>query len=548
MTPEQLVQNVLLGGGVQVSNVTFNGMPGTTVHEQIGSFDGTNCSLGLPAGIILATGDIAVAQGPNDDCCYSIGGGNDSADDADLEALSGMDTHDAGVLEFDFIPTGDSLHFDFVFASEEYEGFVCSINDAFGFFLSGPGINGPFSNNAINIALIPGTNVPISINTVNNGVADGDPQVCAAMDPNWYTHTEYYVANGDGDQPPYANDPYYIQYDGMTVVMTARALVTCGLTYHIKIAIADASDTAYDSAVFLQAGSFASSGQVVPQLGQGVNANDTTLFEGCGIIPLNFARLGDTSNVDTVNILVGGTATPGADYYPQIHNQLIYQPGDTLITMELNVPLDADGPETITLQVTQNIVCSGQQVQTDYTFYIDQVPPLQVVTTDVNGLCGQSYVLAPDVTQGAGMYGFQWSTGETTPAITVSPDTTTTYYVVITDTCSVQPVLDSVVVTIPVYPPLQIDVSPDVAIPCLGTDDIGVTVTGGNGTYTYLWTANGSNVGNTAGITVPAGPVTDYRGGGGGLWQQRDGHRAGEHGPPGPDRDHRTGHHRGMPG
>ncbi|MBS1583819.1 MAG: choice-of-anchor L domain-containing protein [Bacteroidetes bacterium] len=512
-TPEQLVQNVLLGGGVQVSNITFNGAPANVLTEQMGAFNGTNCNVGITSGIILATGNMNVAVGPNDEPAYSNGGGDYDADDADLEILSGIDVNDAAVLEFDFIPTGDSLKFDFVFGSEEYPEYVCGVNDAFGFFLSGPGINGPFTNNAINIALIPGTTVPISINTVNNGSvgANGMVSSCVASDPNWNTHTAFYVANGDGSTPPYANDPYYIQYDGFTVVLTARAQVTCGLTYHIKIAVADASDTAFDSAVFLQAGSFASTGSVVPQLAEGVNMNDSTMFEGCGTVPLQFARLGDTTNVDTVQIVIGGTATAGVDYYPQLPTQLIFQPGDSMITYDLTVPLDGDGPETITLHITQNIVCSGQVVENDYTFYIDQAPPLQVVTDDINGACGQTYVLAPAVSGGAGLYQYQWSTGGTGPSITVSPDTTTTYYVLVSDTCSVSPVLDSVVVTIPVYPPLTIAVSDDVAIPCLGTEEIGVTQTlGGNGTYVYTWTANGSVVGGTAMITVPAGPPTDY--------------------------------------
>src|SRR5690606_15969665 len=90
--------------------------------------------------------------------------------DSDLQAISGMNIHNAAILEFDFVPNGDSLVFRYVFASDEYPSFTCSnYNDAFGFFISGPGITGPFTNNAINIALIPGTNTPVAVNTVNSG-------------------------------------------------------------------------------------------------------------------------------------------------------------------------------------------------------------------------------------------------------------------------------------------------------------------------------------------------------------------------------------------
>ncbi|MBK7946535.1 MAG: choice-of-anchor L domain-containing protein [Flavobacteriales bacterium] len=42
------------------------------------------------------------------------------------------------MLEFDFIPTGDTLRFRYVFGSEEYPNYTCgSVNDVFGFFLSG---------------------------------------------------------------------------------------------------------------------------------------------------------------------------------------------------------------------------------------------------------------------------------------------------------------------------------------------------------------------------------------------------------------------------
>jgi hypothetical protein len=138
--PTQLVQNVLLGGGVTATNITFNGGPGNVLSEQLGSFDGTTSIVGLDGGVIMATGDIQLAPGPNDAGGATEGGGNFGAGDADLELLSGVFTNDVAVLEFDFVPTGDSLKFRYVFSSEEYDEYVCgTVNDAFGFFLSGPG-------------------------------------------------------------------------------------------------------------------------------------------------------------------------------------------------------------------------------------------------------------------------------------------------------------------------------------------------------------------------------------------------------------------------
>lgn len=501
-TPVQLVQNVLLGGGVTASNITYTG-----VAVSRASFTSGTTNLGLAAGVILSTGDAStIGQDATNGVDPSNGGGSDN----DLQVLSGQNIYNAAILEFDFVPTGDSLKFKYVFASEEYPTFVCSqYNDAFGFFLSGPGINGPYSGalNAKNIALVPGTTVPITINTINSGTPGtaGTASTCTNADPNWQSNSIYYVDNANGST---------VAFNGFTTVLTALAAVQCGQTYHIKLAIGNGSDQSLQSGVFLEAGSFTSTGQIVPTLqyiAGGLNMNDSTMYEGCGVIPLNFSRQGDTTNTDTVNLIIGGTATAGVDYYPPIPTQLIYHPGDTLITIPLTVPYDADGIETITINITQNVVCSGTQVVNDYTFYINQYPNLQVGTVDVNGACGQTYNIGPQVNGGTGLHHVLWTTGDTTPTITVSPDTTTTYYFTVIDTCSVPPVLDSITVFIPVYAPMAVSVGPDVAIACLGNANLtAITTTGGNGVYNFIWMKNGVVVGTNPTLNVPASDSVWY--------------------------------------
>ena len=501
MTPAQLVQNVLLGGGVTVSNVRYNGVLNpATPQVGSGSFIGTASNLGLAAGIILSTGEVADAADAVTGFASSTNGTNA---DADLALLSGQTINDRGVLEFDFIPTGDSLKFRYIFASEEYPEYACSnFNDAFGFFLSGPGIVGPYQNGAINIALVPGTTVPIAINTVNAGVegTNGDPLNCAAADPNWQSNSVYYIDNqGLGGTT--------VVYDGFTVVLTAFALVECGVQYHIKLAIGDGFDSSFDSAVFLEAGSFTSTGQVVPTLANNIGVSGNTMLEGCGLVDLVFTRLGDTTVVDTVNMVITGTATAGIDYAPPIPAQMIFPVGVDTIIVSVNVPFDADGPETIIITVDQLIECSGQTVQTIFTFNIDSPPPLDVQTVDLNSSCGLSQVLTPVVTGGMGVYHYVWSTGDITPSATVSPGVTTTYTVTVSDTCAVVPVSADFTVTLPIYPPLDIEVSPPTAIDCLDTAPIAVTsATGGNNVFAYAWTLQGVPLGNTATIIVPAGP------------------------------------------
>lgn len=232
---EQLVEDVLVGEGVEVSNISYTG----TISNR-GTFNSLNSNVGIGEGIILSTGNIGDAVGPNDDPGES--GGMGIPGDQDLEQLLGLGvtTFDAVVLEFDFVPIEDSIVFNYVFASEEYLEYVNGgYFDVFGFFLSGPGINGPFQNNATNVATIPGTNTAVTIDNINDNV-----------------NSQYYVDNGTGDSWPENSDNTIVQFDGLTTRLTAVLQVQACETYHIKLAIADVGDDVFDSGVFLEKGSF----------------------------------------------------------------------------------------------------------------------------------------------------------------------------------------------------------------------------------------------------------------------------------------------------
>jgi len=231
---DSLVRNILMSGGVNVSNVMFNGSTGVINCNAIGKFstgsNGTN--MGLASGVIMATGDVTVAMGPNSTGSADQSSGCSSYSDQALNNIAGVSLNDVAVLEFDFVPWSDTLSFRFVFASEEYPEFVnAGYNDAFGFFVTGLNPNGGTYNN-FNVALVPGTaNVPITIDNVN---ANSYPQ--------------YYVDNTGGAT---------IEYDGFTTIITAVVHVVPYNSYHMKFAIGDAGDSAYQSAVFLEANSFA---------------------------------------------------------------------------------------------------------------------------------------------------------------------------------------------------------------------------------------------------------------------------------------------------
>ena len=217
----------LAGEGVTVSGASL-----TCYSTGSGKFDCVDCNVGIDSGVVLTTGVASEIVGPNN----SGGVWTDvpTSGDADLNALPGIGTtFDACVLEFDLVPNADTVSFQYVFGSEEYLEWVGSFNDVFAFFISGPGIAG-----SPNMALIPGTALPVSISNVNPG-----------------SYSMYYNNNGDGFTAPYSTDAFYIQYDGFTDVFTAFHSVTPCETYHLKLAIADQFDGLFDSGVFLKANS-----------------------------------------------------------------------------------------------------------------------------------------------------------------------------------------------------------------------------------------------------------------------------------------------------
>jgi gliding motility-associated-like protein len=249
-TPVQLVEDVLIGEGVTPINIKFNGntLNASMIRDQATHFT-TNfnpTNLGISEGLLLSTGKGFYALGPNTSHNNLATGQNQSGtpggSDPDLVLLSGSTISSSAVLEFDFLATGLELNFDFVFGSEEYAGYVNSINDSFGFFLSGYGIAGPYSNGAKNIALVPNTNTQISINTINNGPNNNG--TC--------TNCAYYINNGPTGQNPANPSAETIEYDGFTTVLRATSALRCGEMYHIKLAIGNVSDDLLDSGVFLK--------------------------------------------------------------------------------------------------------------------------------------------------------------------------------------------------------------------------------------------------------------------------------------------------------
>ena len=431
-TVEWYIQNVLAGSGVNITNVQFNGGSANVQNEQVGEFTDNTSTIGLPNGLILGSGDVTLAAQNNSSGSSSLGGSGGAGSDPDLSAIATNGIYDECVVEFDFVPIGDSISFSYVFASEEYSEWVCgNVNDVFGFFLSGPNPGGG-NYNADNLALIPDpnnlnvyTNTVVSINTVNSGSAGtfGTPSGCSSIDPNWTSYSVFYA--GDNSTSNY-------EYDGNTVVLTVRAPVICNQTYHIKLAIGDGGDGAYDSGVFFEGGSFTSLGVNVEA---GIADGDTILYEGCNRAFFSFTRP-DTINDFTVRFVMSGTATNGVDY-AEVPDSLTLTAGvfsDSVFIFPIQ-DNDQEGEETVEMLIIYEI-CGGQFDTVSSSLILNDYEPIYVELPDSINICSPETVdLNPTIGGGLPDLFYSWSSGQTVPNITVGPSVTQEYTITVSDNC-----------------------------------------------------------------------------------------------------------------
>ncbi len=236
---------VVVGCGVSVGDIRLIGN-----KSAAGVFTGGTGILGgstvFESGIVLSSGSVGSVLGPNN--VDNISDALTDFWDADLQSLIPSYTvHDSTILEFEFIPSATFIVFDYVFGSDEYNEYANSaFNDVFGFFLNGT-----------NVALLPGTATPVSINTVNDGDRNAD---CDAFSypAGCPVNPAYYLNNDKWNNVGASSTLYNTEMDGMTVVMPVYAPVMAGQRNVIRIGVADAGDQVYNSWVFIRAGSFSS--------------------------------------------------------------------------------------------------------------------------------------------------------------------------------------------------------------------------------------------------------------------------------------------------
>jgi len=461
--PVNLVNNVFVqqNSGVYVSEIQYQGSP-----QSIGFFNGQNSNIGLASGVLMTTGNLNISIGPNNK--PNAGDDNSRPGYAPLTNIVGTATFNAAVLSFNFISESDVVEFRYVFASEEYPEWVGrEYNDVFAFFISGPGIAG-----TQNIARIPGTNLPVTINNVNAG-----------------SFQQFFVNNGDGVNSGGAT----VQYDGFTRPLTARANVIPCQTYKLTMAIADVGDALWDSGVFLEASSFSSTEiQLTKEISTNPDSNE--LVEDCGKAIITATRTGPTSNALTINLDYSGSATYGFDY-TAAPTSITFQPNQSSVSFEILAIEDntTETPESVIITY-RDTGCYGINERLVAFNIIDQPPPIVInLGNNIEIECPNEMVeLTSTITGGVEPYNYLWSTGATTPSIIVSPQESATYFLTINDVCDKPPVKDSIKINIINYTKLLLNPTGDTII-CLGNEvRIGGIAEGGKGVLSYFWSNTNS--------------------------------------------------------
>jgi hypothetical protein len=443
VTADQAVQT-LLGPGVTYANATFTGLP-----AQLGQMTGnTDVNFQIAEGVVIGCSDaqdvvlnyFGTAITPN------------IAGDPDLLAVANSvppligqgftvgSVNNIAALEFDFVAVGDSLNFNYIFGSDEYLQWVNSqFNDVFAFFLSGPGITGPYASpaafpgGAVNIAIVPESNpaLPITISSVNNVL-----------------NSDYYVDNGPGLIP--------INLNGFTVKIAAQYDLTCGETYHIRLAIANGSDQALKSDVIIEAGSFTTgtdnAGISSSVIDPAPNLPPNSVLEGCvnGQVTFNFPDC--LAQGDTVNLIFGGTATYLEDYHTNGVTQFVV--ADTSFVIDIIPILDNITEGTETIIISCSYLCEGACDSVSISATLDLLDYVGFSALPIDDLLicpSTSQTVSPNPQGGWMPYTFSWSNGQAGPSQIFNQGSAGTYSYTFTDYCGSTFTDDFVITEPPIF-------------------------------------------------------------------------------------------------
>jgi len=340
----------LAGDGVVISNVSYFYANGSGDDSPIGGFTDPSSTIGLSGGLLITTGSAKKAGGSNNSPSEGQANNSNNQFSSDLSKLvSGVDFLDLCIVEFDISVSSDVLTFNYVFGSEEYVEFVDQgYNDVFGFFISGPGING-----VKNIALVPNSTIPVSVNSIND-----------------VRNTAYFINNGSGEVDVQGSP---VQYDGYTVPLTAEARVTPCQIYHIKLVIADVGDPFYDSGVFIEANSFSSRNVPTVELIFEHERFDYAV-EGCNNVKVRVGR----GELDLLRLNESveyyyeflGSAVLDEDFVSSLNNFLIIPKGQEFIEFDIDIISDEEKEIVEFVQFVLTAGCSSFEKKYETKFQI----------------------------------------------------------------------------------------------------------------------------------------------------------------------------------
>ncbi len=532
--------NMLAGSGVSISNVTFNCTAGAS-----GTFNGATSNIGINTGVLLTSGQVSIATGPNNSSSAGVSNGT-QFNDADLLTIDPTAYFDPCILQFDVLPTCNMLSFTFVFGSEEYHDYVnTSCNDVFGIFVTGQNPSGP-AYAGYNMAKIPLTQKPVSINTVNNG----NSYNCNASGP--CTNCSYFVDNCGGAS---------VQYDGFTTAITVTLSVTPCTSYHFKLAISDACDGIFDSGVFFKAASLTcnSTPMVVTTSSTpsscSANNGSATANPNGGTAPYTYTwnpsgqsaqtatglsagtysvtvkdATGCFVSTTTVSVAGGGGFTTTSSHvdekcfgasngsasinpaggnapYTYVWNTTPPQAGATVNNLSAG---------TYSVLVTDAMGC----IQTA-TFTITQPAAITAtITNTINVSCfgGKNGSASANASSGTSPYNYQWNTAPSQQGATANNLPAGSYTVTITDAngcTTTQPAI----ITQPAGMNLTSSATP---ASCGASDGTAlVNASGGQSPYTFMWlttpvqvttTATGLSAGTYSVIITDANGCTQFQG------------------------------------
>ena len=364
----QLVKDVLISGGstcsaANVSNVVVS--PNLAVTDQNrswGYFNKATTNFPFAKGIVLTTG---YARKTGNNFQGNLSDPLPSGGDADLATalnVNNANLRDATYIEFDFVPASTKVSFRYLFASKEYQSnFTCSISDGFALLLKKVG-----DPNYTNLALLPNGD-PVSVTNIIPANLPCGPK-----------NVQYFAG---------INNPQIeTNFDGRTVPLTATATVIPGQTYHFKMVLADYQDSNFDSAVFLEAGSFDIGVQLLNPAGVELPSSINVCDNAPQVLTASVQGGGATYQwLLGTNPIPGATSASYTATQPGLYTVQVFLPGNTCPgTASVNI-VGGTSPTvqnaTLTACYTQgnatfNLTSAQTSISTTpgatFTYYINQ--------------------------------------------------------------------------------------------------------------------------------------------------------------------------------